>query len=60
MLNQNMEYDIITGDANSASWAEILEFSKSQRGIIDAVTISKIIIFEIISYVTYYSAAKFT
>ena len=55
-----MEYDIIIRDVNSASWAEIFEFSKSQRGIIDAATISKIIIFEIISYVTYYSAAKFT
>ena len=36
-----MEYDIITRDAYSVSWAEIWEFSKSQRDIIDAVTISK-------------------
>ena len=36
-----MEHDIITRDAYSVSWAEIWEFSKSQRDIIDAVTISK-------------------
>ena len=42
------------------SWAEIWEFSKSQRDIIDAVTISKIIVFEIICYVAYYSTAKYT
>ena len=34
-----MEHDIITRDAYSVSWAEIWEFSKSQRDIIDAVTI---------------------
>ena len=34
-------------------------FHKSQRDIIDAVTISKIIVFEIICDVAYYSAAKF-
>ena len=55
-----MEHDIITRDANSVSWAEIGEFSKSQRDIIDVVTISKIIVFEVICYVVYYSAAKFT
>ena len=49
MFNYNVEHDIITHDANSASWAEIWEFSKSQHGIIDAVTISKIIVFEIIT-----------
>ena len=43
-----MEHDIITRDANGVSWAEIWEFSKLQRDIIDAVTISKIIVFEII------------
>ena len=35
------------------SWAEIWEFSKSQRDIIDAITISKIIVFEIICNVAY-------
>ena len=55
-----MSHDIITRDANSVSWAKIWEFSKSQRDIIDAVTISKIIVFEIIWYVAYHSAAKFT
>ena len=34
-----MEHDIITHDAYSVSAAEIWEFSKSQRDIIDAVTI---------------------
>ena len=43
-----MEHDIITRDAYSVSWAEIWEFSKSQRDIIDAVIISKIVVFEII------------
>ena len=32
-------HDIITRDAYSVSWAEIWEFSKSHRDIIDAVTI---------------------
>ena len=41
--NLNVEHDIITRDAYNVSWAEIWEFSKSQRDIIDAVTISKII-----------------
>ena len=58
--NQNVEHDIITRDANSVSWAEIWEFSKSQRDIFDAVTISKIIVFEIICYIAYHSAARFT
>ena len=31
--NQNVEHDIITHDAHSVSWAEIWEFSKSQRDI---------------------------
>ena len=56
----NVEHYIITRDAYSVSWAEIWEFSKSQRDIIDAVTISKIIAFEIICNAAYYSAAKFT
>ena len=34
-----MEHDIITRDAYSVSWADNWEFSKSQRDIIDAVTI---------------------
>ena len=55
-----MEHDIITRDANNVSWAEIWECSKSQRDIIDAVTIAKRVIFEIIRYVAWYSAAKFT
>ena len=55
-----MEHDIITRDANNVSWAEIWECSKSQCDIIDAVTISKIIVFEIICSVVYYSVAKFT
>ena len=37
--NYNVEHDIITRDAYSVSWVEIWEFSKSQRDIIDAVTI---------------------
>ena len=37
--NTNVEHDIITRDAYSVSWAEIWEFSKSQRDIINAVTI---------------------
>ena len=60
LSNENVEHDIITRDANSVSWAEIWEFSKSQRDIIDAVTISKIVAFDIICYVAYYSAAKLT
>ena len=59
-MKLELEHDIITCDANSVSWAEFCEFSKSQRDIIDAVTISKIIVFEIISYVAYYYATKFT
>ena len=55
-----MVHDIITRDANSVSCAKIGEFSKSQRDIIDAVIIKKIIVFDIIFYVAYYSAAKFT
>ena len=55
-----MEHDIITRDANNVSWAEIWECSKSQPDIIDAVTIAKTIVFEIICYVAWYSAAKFT
>ena len=39
---------------------QCVKFSKSQRDIIDAVTISKIIVFEIICNVVYFSAAKFT
>ena len=49
-----MEHDIITRDAYSVFWAEIWEFSKSQRDIIDAVTISNIIVFEIICNVAYW------
>ena len=41
-----MIHDIITHDANSVSWAEIWELSKLQRDIIDAVIITKIIVFE--------------
>ena len=37
----DQRHDIITRDANSVSWAEIWECSKSQRDIINAVTISK-------------------
>ena len=51
--NQNVEHDIITRDAYSVAWEEIWEFSKSQRDIIDAVTISKIIVFEIIYNLPY-------
>ena len=59
----NVEPDI-TRDAKTVSWAEIwecsLEWLKSQHDIIDAVTIAKIIVFDIICYVAWYSAAKFT
>ena len=54
-----MEHDIITRDAYNVSWAEICECSKSQHDITDAVTIAKIIVFEMICYVAWYSAAKF-
>ena len=54
-MNYNVVHGIITRDANSVSWAEIWEFSKSQRDIIDTVIISTTI-----CYVAYYSAAKFT
>ena len=37
--NSNVEHDIITRDPYSVPWAEIWEFSKSKRDIIDAVTI---------------------
>ena len=37
-----------------------VKFSKSQRDIIDAVTVSKIIVFGIICNVAYYCVAKFT
>ena len=39
---------------------QCVKFSKSQRDIIKAVTISKITVFEIICNVAYYSSAKFT
>ena len=39
---------------------QCVKFSKSQRDIIDAVTISKIFLFEIICNVAYHSAAKIT
>ena len=39
---------------------QCVKFSKLQRDIIDAVTISKIIVFEIICNVAYYYAAKIT
>ena len=54
-----MVHDIITHYACSVSWAEIWEFSKSQRDIIHAIIISKIIVFDIICYVAYYSATQF-
>ena len=57
---KNVEHDIITRYANNVSWAEIWECSKSQHDIIDAITIAKVIVFEIIHYVAWYSAAKFT
>ena len=52
-----MVHDIITHDANSVAWAEISEFS--QRNIIDAIIISKIIAFVMICYGAYHYAAKF-
>ena len=58
--NYNVEHDIITRDAYNVSWAEIWEFSKSQRDIFAAIIISKIIVFEIISIFAYHSAAKST
>ena len=59
---QNRMWNMISSSpaTPTVSWAEIWEFSKSQRDIIDAVTISKVIVFEIICNVAYYSAAKFT
>ena len=47
--NQNVIHDIITRDAKSVSWVEIWEFWKSQRDIIDAITITKMIVFDIIT-----------
>ena len=60
LQNLNVEHDIITRDAYNVSWAEIFKFSKSQRDIINAVTISTIIVFEMICNVANYSGAKFT
>ena len=60
MIALNVEHDIITRDANNVSWTEICECSKSQQDITDAITIAKIIVIEIICYVAWYSAAKFT
>ena len=59
---QNRMWNMISSSPAmpTVSWAEIWEFSKSQRDIIDAITISKVIVFEIICNVAYYSAAKFT
>ena len=45
-VHWNVEHDIITLDAYSVSWAEIWEFSKSQRDISNASTISKIIVID--------------
>ena len=45
----------ITHIANSVSWAEIWEFSKSQRDVI----LTKIIFIDIIRWFNYYSSAKF-
>ena len=39
---------------------QCVKFSKSQRDLIDAITIAKIIVFEIICNVAYHSVAKFT
>ena len=47
-IKWNVAHDIITRDANIVSWAKICEFSKSQRDIIGAVIISKIIAFDMI------------
>ena len=55
-----MEHDIITRNDNNVSWAVIWECSKWQHDITDAVTIAKIIVFQIICYVAWYSDAKFT
>ena len=55
-----MVHDAITRNANNVSWAEIWEFSKSQRDIIDAINISNIIVFDIICNVAKYYAAKFS
>ena len=54
-----MQYMISSPVMPTVSWAEIWEFFKSQRDIIDAVTITKIIVFDIICCVYYYSAANF-
>ena len=53
-----MVHDFITPDANSVSWAELWELT--QHDIIGAATIKNIIVFDIICYVVYYSADKFT
>ena len=51
-------HDIITHDANSVSWPEIWEFSKSQHDINDAVVITKMIVFDINCCVYHHFAAK--
>ena len=59
-LNWNVVHNIITRDANSVSWAEIWEFSQTlQCDIINAIIISETIVFDIICFAAYYSAAKF-
>ena len=54
-----MTHDFITRDDNIMHLAEIWEFSKSRRDIIEAVVITKLILLNIIFYVDYYSASKF-
>ena len=58
-MNKNSIHDIITLGANSLSWVEIWEISNLQHDIIDAVIITKIIVFDIIFCVDYQPAAKF-
>ena len=45
---------------SSPATPTVCQIFNTQRDITDAVTISKIIVFEIICNVVYYSAAKFT
>ena len=52
-------HDIITRDTNGVSWAEVWEFSRLHRDIIDAVIMTKIIVLGITYYADNQSEDKF-
>ena len=55
MQSQNVIHNSITRDGNSEIW----ELSKLQRNTMNVVIITKIIVFDTIGRVYYYSATKF-